>query len=50
MQGFIHTSDRAAEMASMQHHVLAVLNMATEADERRSLAVRKARSEEALRR
>ena len=50
MQGFIRTSDRAAETASMQHHVLDVLSMATQADGRRSLAVKKARSEEALRR
>lgn len=38
MQGFIHTSDRAAELASMQHHVLALLSMATQADGRRSLS------------
>ncbi len=50
MQGFIHSPDRAAEMASMQHHVLAVLSMATQADGRRSLAVKKAQSEEAFRR
>lgn len=36
--GFIHTSDRAAELASMQHHVLALLSMATQADGRRSLS------------
>ncbi len=50
MQGFIHNSDKAAEMASMQHHVLAVLSMASQADERRLIAVKKAQSEEAFRR
>ncbi len=50
MQGFIHSPDRAAETASMQHHVLGVLSIATQADERRTLAAKKARREEALRR
>ncbi len=50
MQGFMHSPDRAAETASMQQHVQGVLRMATQADGRRSLAAKKARDEEALRR